>query len=89
MLYGQRLIKDQLEIIKGLTVGKKIAVRIKNTRREDVYEIENEDTLLIIQKRLKREILVNHNTIKVLSDLQAALPTIAIKGKPQDFAHLL
>lgn len=65
MLVGKELRNQQLNLINTLEVGQKVVVENKKGNIESIYDITDEMFLRILQGKLKREVLIYKNHIRL------------------------
>lgn len=65
MLVGKELRQQQLTLINTLQVGDKVVVENKKGNIESIYDVSDATFLRILQGKLKREVLIYKNHIRL------------------------
>ena len=65
MLVGKELRHQQLNLINTLQVGQKVVVENKTGKIESIYEISDATFLNMLRGKLKREVLIYKNHVRL------------------------
>jgi len=84
MLVGKELRYQQLKLINTLEVGQKVIVENKKANIESIYEITDQTFLNILRGKLKREVLIYKNHIRLFVEkedynLDTRIKTVRLK----------
>lgn len=84
MLVGKQLLNQQLGLINVLEVGDKVVVENKQGNIESIYDITDDSFLRLVKCKLKREVLIYKNHIRLFVEeedyeLDARIKAVRLK----------
>lgn len=84
MLVGKELRNQQLSLINSLQVGQKVVVENKTGKIESIYDISDPIFLNMLRGKLKREVLIYKNHVRLFVEkedytLDTRIKTVRLK----------